>query len=265
MSPNRRRRPGSSSGERQRKDREGRRNPSWTRDEEILLLDLYLRYQPRSERDARVVELSETLRALPIHPRGFRTATFRNPTGVFMKLGNLRHIDPSYAGRGLGRTNRMAALVWAEFASDVRRLQAAAEAIRRSVIDRSLSTQLHTPEEGEEDAVEGRILFRLHRIRERHPRLVQAKKRRVVSATGRLACEVCGFDFADRYGEAGRGIIECHHTTPLARLKPGVRTRLADLALVCANCHRVLHRGKHAPTIEQLRALLHPTNRSSEA
>ncbi len=34
--------------------------------------------------------------------------------------------------------------------------------------------------------------------------------------------------------------IECHHKTPIAQY--GVRdTTMTDLALVCANCHRMLH------------------------
>ena len=37
------------------------------------------------------------------------------------------------------------------------------------------------------------------------------------------------------------GFIECPHTLPLRDLKPGMRTRLADLSLLCAKCHRMVH------------------------
>ncbi|WP_394342507.1 HNH endonuclease [Taibaiella helva] len=60
-----------------------------------------------------------------------------------------------------------------------------------------------------------------------------------MKATGRLACEVCGFDFFQTYGPLGADFIECHHTKPLATYKAGEKTKLADLAVVCSNCHRM--------------------------
>jgi hypothetical protein len=32
--------------------------------------------------------------------------------------------------------------------------------------------------------------------------------------------EVCHFDFAGRYGDRGKGFIECHHTKPLSDIRP---------------------------------------------
>ena len=37
------------------------------------------------------------------------------------------------------------------------------------------------------------------------------------------------------------GVIDVHHTKPLHTLQPGDKTKLSDLALLCANCHRVVH------------------------
>ena len=61
---------------------------------------------------------------------------------------------------------------------------------------------------------------------------------------GKLICEVCRFDFAIHYGDYGKGFIECHHTQPLETLPEGHQTHLDDLALVCSNCHRMIHRRK---------------------
>lgn len=218
------------------------RNPAWLRDEEILLLDVYLRVNPSSASDPAVVELSELLRRLPLHPRWLRTQSFRNPTGVLMKLRNIAHIDPRHQGRGLERVSRLAREVWDEFSADPERLGRTAGAIRAAALcgDAGLS-ELHG--EGEEAALEGRLLHRLHCLRERDPRLVAAKKRSVLAATGALACEVCGFDFEAAYGDVGRGFIECHHVVPLAALPHERLVRISDLALVCANCHRVIHMG----------------------
>ena len=103
-----------------------------------------------------------------------------------------------------------------------------------------------------------RSLFRLHRTRERNSSLVKRKKAQVLEEVGYLSCGVCGFSFSDFYGSVGEGLIECHHIVPLSQLRPGQRTKLSDLGLVCANCHRVLHRGGEKLSIPALRRLIRP-------
>jgi 5-methylcytosine-specific restriction protein A len=105
------------------------------------------------------------------------------------------------------------------------------------------------------DAQEGRLLTVLHRRRERSRKLVEEKKAKVLRAQQRLACEVCGFDFARTYGKRGEGFIECHHTLPVSE-SLGVKTSLKDLALVCANCHRMVHAQRPWLTLDELRGLL---------
>ncbi|MEO9533663.1 MAG: HNH endonuclease [Crocinitomicaceae bacterium] len=81
-----------------------------------------------------------------------------------------------------------------------------------------------------------RIELRLHISRERNSEITRRKK---ANATD-LKCECCGFDFLSTYGMHGSGYVECHHRTPINQ---GERiTEEEDLALVCANCHRMLHR-----------------------
>ena len=109
--------------------------------------------------------------------------------------------------------------------------------------------------ESEEDGEEGRILLRIHRQKERNRRLVALKKRQAFDSTGRLTCEACGFDFATVYGSLGEGFAECHHRSPLSELTEVTRTRLSDLAIVCANCHRMLHR-QPVHTVEEIRDLI---------
>ncbi|MCK1607251.1 HNH endonuclease [Bradyrhizobium sp. 166] len=63
---------------------------------------------------------------------------------------------------------------------------------------------------------------------------------------GRLICEVqgCGFDFFRRYGDIGRNYAHVHHREPLSKAPMSGKTlRLADLAIVCANCHAMVHVG----------------------
>jgi 5-methylcytosine-specific restriction protein A len=71
-----------------------------------------------------------------------------------------------------------------------------------------------------------------------------------------LLCEVCGFDFAAVYGKLGEGFAECHHRLPLAEYDAEAPTLLEDLAIVCANCHRMLHRSRPMMKVEDLRSLI---------
>ena len=74
---------------------------------------------------------------------------------------------------------------------------------------------------------------------------------------GSLACQVCGFDFGACYGELGDGFIEAHDRTPLAQAGAHeTKTSVHDLALVCANCHRILHRRVGWLTVEELRRVV---------
>ena len=103
---------------------------------------------------------------------------------------------------------------------------------------------------------EGGIKFQLHRRKERNRRAVERKKESVLARRGALVCEACDFDFVVVYGSLGVGFAECHRRTPLASLEEGHRTRLKDLAIVCANCHRMLHKGRPMQSVGQLRLLV---------
>jgi len=92
--------------------------------------------------------------------------------------------------------------------------------------------------EAEIEAAEGRRRLRVHLARERSRSLVKAFKASLPS----FACEACGADMGDVYGPLGEGYIEAHHRVPVARLKDGEKTKLSDLAALCPNCHRMIHR-----------------------
>ncbi|MEX1254606.1 MAG: EVE domain-containing protein [Dehalococcoidia bacterium] len=100
---------------------------------------------------------------------------------------------------------------------------------------------------------EGRLAERKHQTRERNDRVAVAKKRDVLGRGGCLGCEVCGFDFPSAYGTLGAG-SEVHHLVPVSAWPPGERkTRLEDLAVVCSNCHRMLHHMKPWPSVADLK------------
>lgn len=109
---------------------------------------------------------------------------------------------------------------------------------------------------GAQSAEEGELRLQQHFIRERDRTLVAEKRRQVLSKLGRLRCEACEFDFAAFYGELGRELCEVHHVTPLSRSASTVLTRLDDLAILCANCHRLIHRTDPMITVAALREIV---------
>ena len=235
------------------------RNPDWKRDELILALDLYFKINPSrtNNKNPEIIELSNILNSLPIHPNSSHNENFRNPNGVYMKLSNYLRLDPSYEGKGLRCGGKLEETIWNEFSSDKERLRKISSAIKSTLTLNRSSLENSTIEvDEEEESIEGRILTKLHKIRERDPGLVKRKKTAVLAKTGSLKCEVCGFDFFEFYGDIGYGFAECHHKKPIAELATPKQAKCSDLAIVCANCHRILHRIKPLPTIEELKETL---------
>ncbi len=235
-----------------------KRNPPWNRDELILALDLYVSSEgnPPGKSSPEVVELSELLNRMSSSLAISRNALFRNPSGVYMKLMNFRRFDDRFDGEGLKRGGKLEELIWAEYANSPSALKSVASQIRDLVEGGSQLLPSDPDESGEYESDESRVVMRVHKARERDPNLIARKKTSVLRALGKLACEVCAFDFLVSYGERGDGFIECHHTKPVSELKPGQKTKLSDLALVCSNCHRMIHRRAPMISIDELRRML---------
>lgn len=219
----------------------------------LLRDDFYFREGPGASAEG-VDELSLVLRAFPIESELASNPTFRSPAAVRRKLANFLALDPEHRG-GLSHGGSGDRDVWDEFARDPERLGQAAGAIRGALADPDAKLEI-LDEPTLTEAPEGRLLTRFHLARERSARLVEAKKREALLQTGKLACEACDFDFAQTYGERGEGFAECHHLRPVASLRPGQVTRLSDLALLCSNCHRIVHRGAPWLTVEELKTLV---------
>lgn len=103
---------------------------------------------------------------------------------------------------------------------------------------------------------EGKVLYKLHKFRERNHAIVQEKKYQFLKDYKALFCEACTFNFERKYGRLGRGYIECHHRIPLSESSSAQITSLSDLALVCSNCHRMLHRGISHLSVERLKRII---------
>ncbi|WP_078849848.1 HNH endonuclease [Streptomyces sp. NRRL F-5126] len=237
------------------------RSPDWTRDEIILACDLAMAngWKRLEFDDPRVVELSDLLQTMPIHPEEQRNELFRNPNGVARKTVDITCRHPDYPGKPTNG-NALDVEVMNAFLSRPAEMAEVARQIRNGLTSGEFQALLPEAEEDDQDfsAPEGRLLIRRHRTRERDKGLRKRKIAAVLRQGRRLACEACGFDFETTYGPRGAGYIECHHVVPLHEAGEG-RTKLSDLALICANCHRMIHRRAPWPTPAELRSLIQST------
>jgi len=92
--------------------------------------------------------------------------------------------------------------------------------------------------------------WRTHRRLDRNPSL--AKKAKAVHG---YTCEACGLDMEKLYGPLGEGYIEAHHLVPVHELRGRVveRDPVADFAVLCPNCHRMIHRSVVSHDVHALR------------
>ncbi|MEU7872805.1 HNH endonuclease [Dactylosporangium sp. NPDC049140] len=233
------------------------RNPDWTRDEIILVCAAVEAngWRTVAQENPVAIGISGLLQAAAIHPAHGRRSDFRNPASVERKSGDLVSRHPDFRGRPTNG-DRLDAEVVRDFLTSPVEMRTLAESIRATLRDWDEDAPVISELDVDDTAAdEGGVLLREHLRRERDPglkakKLEDARRRGIV-----LACEACGFDFHRTYGPRGKDYIECHHRTPLG-VTGRTRTRLADLALICSNCHRMIHRTRDWLTVEQLACLV---------
>ncbi len=108
---------------------------------------------------------------------------------------------------------------------------------------------------------EGKAMLKETTLFQRSSALVKA-----VKASREPICECCQFDFQKIYGERAKGYIECNHLTHISkRAGRNVPTTLDEVALLCANCHRMVHRTREGLTLDELRAEMKKASRAKRA
>ncbi|KAF0139901.1 MAG: HNH endonuclease family protein [Stygiobacter sp.] len=95
-----------------------------------------------------------------------------------------------------------------------------------------------------------------HIYKERNQKIVKLKKDYVLRVLGKLECEACGFNFENQYGELGKDFCEVHHKKAVAEYEHGDITTLDDLSILCANCHRMIHKTSPLMDINDFRLVL---------
>ena len=105
---------------------------------------------------------------------------------------------------------------------------------------------------------EGKIVERTHKARERNSKVVEMAKKNFKNKHGKLYCQVCNFDFEENYGTIGKDFIEGHHTIAVSEMPADYKTKPEEIAMLCGNCHRMVHKKRPWLTMEELSKVLKP-------
>ncbi|MFI3211683.1 MAG: HNH endonuclease [Peptostreptococcaceae bacterium] len=92
---------------------------------------------------------------------------------------------------------------------------------------------------------EGETVTSYNTRKKRNSIVRESKLKQYESVNGSVFCEVCG--------ENDMHTIEVHHKFEVSKMDKGHRTKLGDLNVVCANCHKKLH--GYSVTVEDLKKL----------
>jgi 5-methylcytosine-specific restriction enzyme A len=163
-----------------------------------------------------------------------------------IELGSNARLPGDYAtGHALGTTYTLNAL------SDETRLRADLQTIVRAYrsltyrggIDADVDGQTDLAEEfgiSQQASITEVRKYAYHRKIERNRTAARHAKK--LHGT---RCQACDLDFGERYGRIGQGFIEAHHLRAIATLEEGIPVKYdvaADFAVLCSNCHRMIHR-----------------------
>ncbi len=240
----------------------------WKLEEQVLACDLLAsnNWLTIPERDPRVVQLSTFLRSQWVYSPSI--PEYRSTNSVHRKIEDLRTAHPDHVGTTT-RGGRLSAQVAQAFATDPAQMHTLAVNLNNNQqLDLPLDytaddieAPLPLTESASADdlvnAVEGRAIRRMVQVYERDPKLRQQKIALSRKTRGSIACEVCAFDFERVYPGRGDGYVEVHHVTPL-HTTGAKMNGIDDLILLCANCHRMIHRPPNWLTPDELRAIVLP-------
>ncbi|HRI71177.1 MAG TPA: hypothetical protein PK156_43390 [Polyangium sp.] len=113
----------------------------------------------------------------------------------------------------------------------------------------SQAKQAQAREKAEIEAIEG--------FRREHEVLSRSRSKKLRDEAKRLAkgkCYTCEKNFSELFDGLGERVLEAHHKKQVALMETPELTNVKDLAVVCANCHRLIHaEPKKAMQVDELR------------
>ena len=220
-------------------------NVAFTRDEAILALDvLYFSGEKHfSPRNKAIIELSQLMNELPIHPMSDRPANFRNPVGMSDQIGGFRRsIRPDATQLRVGS---IFYVVFDEYRDNLEGIHEIAQAIKRN---KHFYTEYLFGNSIEADGFkEGILLGHLHKL---------VEQRDSVKINKADACEVCHLNLGEVYRDGGIDFLQMHLLEPVTKLDAGKKYSSGDFITVCPNCHAMLHRHRPWATKETIGDIL---------
>jgi len=212
------------------------RQPIWTSDEVLLAVNTYFEigdYRKISPDNPLVIELSQTLRDLPLH--GHINETFRNLSGTEMTLKSIAKLDTNakYSMKAFTNLQREIYNYYQNRQLFLRRLCYTMKAClplpfeyRRDVSSPSNMT--------------GNILYQNHLYIEQKSKTAKLVK---ANARGRLKsiCQVCEKDLSQIYGENGPELLEQHYAEDITNYSKLMNVLQSRFINICPICHKLAH------------------------
>ena len=184
---------------------------------------------------------------------------YRNINGVYLRLMNFRSCDPYWLNQGQvgmrAGTKGKCKEIWDEFVEDAELVHELAEQIKAEIKLDPVPNAPETERSEVQPVLEGKRRLRIHYSRERSSQR-KHKLQYFQKTHGQIFCEACGENGKCYEFDKKESIFEVHHILPLAMAEDQVITKLDDLAVVCANCHRAIHSLSPLPTIKQFKTLV---------
>lgn len=204
-------------------------NESFTRDEVILALDvLYSSEKQRVSPDSEeMVDLSELLNKLPIHPTQNRRSDFRTASGISTQLQRFQRTLLS--GNNTNNIGLLFFIINSDFENRHDELHRIAEAIRRN--EPYFSSEYGNRQE-DSGFPEGILLGHLHRE-------IEARDGAKLELANH--CEICSLKPELYYLPCGI-LLQPHLLISPTELDGKKKYGSEHFITVCPNCHAALHR-----------------------
>ncbi len=219
-------------------------NVKFTRDEVILALDVlfFSKGLHLTKNDPSIIELCELLQCLPIHPKEFHSANFRNALGVSEQLSKFRTEQKGIEHK-TWKVGSIFHEVADEYQSNLDELHSVAESIKRNS---QYFSKYYSPYQITEEFREGQLLSWLHqRIEQRE------QKKQVVS--GR--CRICHIALEEIYHN-GDQLLQKHLLVPPAKLDANKQYSSNQFIVVCPNCHAALHQKRPWLSLDHIDSII---------
>ena len=209
------------------------RMPPLLIDEVLLLVDTY--FQLKSVSDSKqkrelIMDLSDSMRALPFYPWLRENPEFRSFAGMQMCLANVGYVDPDNSST-FGHGSKLQKKVFSEYVTDQNLLHNISKAIKRVSkirfpLDYSFS-----------DCIFGMLLPSYHCYLERTNQTICAVKESLTLQ--KKNCAVCGCDLFSQY--IGFDLLEVHIEGPLYISANSGIISPSTLTPICPTCHKAVH------------------------